>query len=899
MTTNVLRDHALKNVWCTPNQDRQYIIKPARIGPAYGNIGSVVVHNVSQPLPDFAAGIKRYYTVFDIGPLAAWQLNMPTQKDKWFNVGDLMNTRNLDVWLYKKSGIRIPSGLAWIRRTQNGSYIIAVEMSRFFQWDLNDEDEELYVRFYSNSFFESSRFMSGGYNNQYGVEYIHGQLGSTLSVAQLQSWLMPRVSIQQASQDNAMGGLYGFSDGKLVWPLTSPNRFPVGSYVELVFDRSIRATRQISLEDMESFISTMDNKDKFIVMPWVSNKETNIEFYDDIDFYLCRGNRGVYIHRNELDCIRQLTNASYSLGHQHVNGFIADNPWLDENDLTFPGEKPFVLVRMRHSGWRRSLVSEHMHLNELIKLGEEGVTNALLGSLSNIPVWRAEYIEASKYNEIQTALTANEVTEEEAYDAYRYDSATRMILPTDLKGSNNGVVGSVNIYFETPNTFKNVSALIFDSAGNLINVMGCEGGGTISSPIISGDTKTLTQHAKLIEGRLCPDALTTTIYDTLEVTNEIPVREQGFRCYMCTRVGGLPDNDWRVVEESEGYWTVSGDGLSIIWDPVAVSNANGYPAVRFSDSVVYTETVQFQSEEDGVMTFDVAHDVYVDGDVQFQVEAIPYGTLMVFAKDSSGYNLLVEGIDYYVQWPTVVVVKKYTEKTVSTLCYGLCDDDMSRSTVREFGYSYRGIMSADNRWHVRDNKNVIITLGGKVIPPESIKAFENYWETNIVPYSNVDVKPFAVIDVVQTIEPVLGQSYDTLTQRKESLDRVALIEDYMTQYMEYDVPTAPNTTSVFWVLYSPFISRIINEMIAGRFSDLPPINEMATIDIQTRVADFVWLLDFDPINNGADFSNAVVVPHNYNDPVGVTLNQYMFIKRLVDMYLGGQINLSAFLTVEE
>ncbi len=918
---DLLKDHALRNVWSSPTQDYQYIFKPPRIGPPSGNMFTVTIHRSQYILPNstnvyfFTSGTNRRFSyrvgnpprpfaVFDLGPLPPWLINLPERKGVWYHIPSLMTNRNMDIWLYKKSGIKIPSNLGYIQRIRDNGFLLAVELTNNFPWDLNNEDESLNIRFYSNAFFESQRFLNGGYDLNLGIDYIGGHYPSEISQGNLTQWIATRVAIQNSSMINAKGGLYAFSNGKLIWPLNNVNSLPLNSYIEIVFDRSIFTSVKMTIDNLPGFVSDLDEKPKRIVVPWLNNKETDIKFYDDVDFYIGRGNRAVYYHKNQLDAVRQLTNESYTVPEQYIEGYITDNPWLHPDDPTFPGEEPYLLLRFRHNGWKRDLVWEHMHLKDFVKLGKDDFIEALSGSQSNVPEWRAEYIEDSKYNLIQSALTMNDFTWTDAFEAYGYNAVNKYISPTDVNGMNNGDTAAGIIYYQIPPGFKEATLLTFNRVGGFLGVRSGMGGNIVSYPATPGNTDSYFQHGKLIAGKLETNALKSSFYGNLTVTNGIPISKQGFRCYICNLVNGVPDEDWRMVEEDEGYWTVSGNGMSIQWNSVNLTNANAYPAVRFNNFVVYKDAVPFTEQLDGVLQFSINNLCNRNNATADMVEHIPYASLLVIVEN----KLLIENIDYFVEWPLIVVTKKYSAKNVKLVMYGLPNDDLSSPVQREHGWSYRGVLSADDRWHLRDDRNTIITYGGNVIHPSLIKAYENYWEVSgfsvpnnhmsSVPYTMTNVVPYSVIDVIQTIEPLYA-GYDTVIEYNKSLTIDTAIEDYMTEHKDFVVPDSPNITSEFWKLYSPFISRIIGEMLDGRFNDLVPMNEMPTSVLQDMVEDFIWLLDFDPILRGVDLSNCTVLPHCYNTPVALELNQYMFIKRLVDIYLDGKINLSPMLVVEE
>jgi len=918
----LLKLHALENVWSSPTQDYQYMFKPQRLGSSSGNIYTVTVHRTSYTLPNsenvyfFVEGGSRKFSyktnitakpfgVWDLGPLPPWLVNLPERKEVWYPISELMNQRNLDVWLYKKSGIRIPSCLGYIQRIRDNSFLLAVELSNNYTWDLNDPEQDLNIRFYSNAFFESERFLQGGYDSSLGLDYLGGYYPGDLNQTMIANWLSTRIGIQQAgsSTEDSKGRVLVFINGVLTDPVNSVNSVPVNSYVELLFDRAIYRMKKISISELPGFVSDLDSKTKRAIVPWFKNREENIEFLDDVEFFIGRGNKAVYYHRNVSDAVRQLTNETYSLVEQYIESYITDNPWLHPSDPTFPLEVPHVYVYQRHSGWKRNLIWESHYIKEMVKLGKEDFIETLTGAQSNIPEWRAENLEAGENNVFQASREPADFTWETVFDAYGYNAVTSQITPVNNKAINQGDMGGM-LFHETPVGFKDLSLLVFDRKGLFLGCRSGMGGSTLAFPADQNKPDTYFQHSKVITGKLTNNALASSFYGNNIVSNGIPINQQGFACYVCTLVGGVPNEEWRRVLEDENLWEISLDGLSIIWNTVNLTNANAYPAVRFNNHVIYNPSIVFQQVDDGVVQFSINNTVNKDGSAVNIVEHIPYGNLLVFLED----KLLIENIDYFVEWPRVVVTKAYSDKRVSLIMFGICNNDLESSTTREYGWSYRGVLSVDGRWHLRDDRNTIVSYGGAVIDPDLIKHYESYSHVTgfnspsihqtTVPYTVTDIVPYSVIDVVQAIEP-LYTGYSTEAEYNISLDKDTRIEDYMTEHMDFVLPELPNVTSTFWKLYSPFISRIIAEMIDGRFDDLGPINEMSTQVMQLHVEPFIDLLDFDPIVRGVNLNNCRVLPHCENNPVPVTLDQYMFIKRLVDVYLQGKINLSTLLLIEE
>ena len=99
-----LIDHALANVWCTPDQDRQFIIEPAKISPFYGILNTVVVGNRSINLP--LNGVR--FHVYQIGQVYPVTLGLPTTPNVWKTLAYACNTNKMVIDVYANSGIQLP-----------------------------------------------------------------------------------------------------------------------------------------------------------------------------------------------------------------------------------------------------------------------------------------------------------------------------------------------------------------------------------------------------------------------------------------------------------------------------------------------------------------------------------------------------------------------------------------------------------------------------------------------------------------------------------------------------------------------------------------------------------------------------------------------------------------------
>lgn len=123
MKNDYLKEHALKNVWCAPDQDNQYLIKLHRVTKLSGEANRVLLFNRKISLPV----VKLKYHVFTSDRLSPGQLKMLSTvvnwgEEIWFNVGDTINQTSLFVNIYNDLGIEIPKYQSWYLLTKEGAH---------------------------------------------------------------------------------------------------------------------------------------------------------------------------------------------------------------------------------------------------------------------------------------------------------------------------------------------------------------------------------------------------------------------------------------------------------------------------------------------------------------------------------------------------------------------------------------------------------------------------------------------------------------------------------------------------------------------------------------------------------------------------------------------------------
>ena len=93
---NVLVDHAIDNVWCTPEQDNQVILKLARLTPVGGVFNRYKLHWDYIPLPEKNIN----YHVFQIGQIHPLLLNLLEKREEWVSLAQACNGKNTILDIY-------------------------------------------------------------------------------------------------------------------------------------------------------------------------------------------------------------------------------------------------------------------------------------------------------------------------------------------------------------------------------------------------------------------------------------------------------------------------------------------------------------------------------------------------------------------------------------------------------------------------------------------------------------------------------------------------------------------------------------------------------------------------------------------------------------------------------
>lgn len=845
-------DHALKNVWCTPNQDMQSIVKPRRLTPFGGAWNSVQVLWRTHQLP--VKGVR--FHVYQIGQLHPLLMGLFPVENTWTTLATACNLQDMIVDVYANSGIQMPRTQIWYMVTADKNLILAVQEQLKIAIDLNTDD--LFVRVYSNAFFnsaEADRVLNY-------IEVVGRTVVTTADILDLQT---------QYLQHKALTGeTYAFVNGLKVSGIDLFTAKP-DDVVEFVYDSSIMKIIDFPVKDLISFVSTLDGKHKYL-LHYAGDGDHQIDYQDDIDAFLYKSDaagrsRGVYYHRNQADAIRMVTHKDYSVPVPYVLGYTASLPdWQDPTQLT-------LRLHIRKSGYSRQLVDESNRIKELYKLPDADLMLAMVGANSNVSVWKAAALEDSAYAKVMRS-NIRDVSRSLVEDAYGYNAISKLLANTPMLVA--PIEGTPGVHVPH-GLFRDATAYEYDANGKLLGWFG-HPLGTVYVPYVP--------QAAIVEMIVGPTGVQLDeVYGDLESVVDANAE---YRMYVCPIENGHPNNKWVDVTGTSAYSFI---GNVITW---LVDRTAFYTLVRGNRVNLGYDMSLMAS--DGLLRFSLMHQQSRGGQDGAWVMQIPMGELDIFLN---GYSL-VEDLDYVVNFPEVVIINKtylqdpLTQKQDITIRFsGFCNANFTHNKPSDVGFIKYRRLSDNNRFDIRDDKVMRIVAGGRLVTREALLFAEQ--DAGVTVLNADNGKPYVMRDIVV---PLRGLSvHNTYELRAKALRVDQEISDYMSMRLPEPIVQGLNVIEARHELFSPFCCKIIYDLKSGVLDNSRLKQQYNDNDVVDLCRPYEFLLKSDPTQEGLrpDDNYVTVHPHNLTTVIDVDIYQYKFITRVVKLYLKDAVELAHFL----
>lgn len=857
-----LIDHAIANAWCNPQQDNQVVIAAKRLTRNNGELNRVTVMNRQFLLPESG---KRYH-VYQIGQILPVALGFKPgsgdwEPQRWIKFSDAMVDQKLIANLYTGTGINIPRFSTYYMFTNDRDLIFAVEIDTVVP--INFNVDTLYLRLYSNAYYQSSQ-------GDAVADYV---VCNGKKITNMQKILDLQAEVN--SYRPKIGSISCYVNGIQVEDI-SPLTAKVYDCVEYVYDSSVKRIVTFDVSSLPTFNSTLDNKHKYL-LHYLNSSIDTIEYQDDIDIYIVHtasnGKKsGVYYHRNLESSHRMVTHRDYSIVvdfYDHIATALVDL-------LALPGFDIRTLkleVTIRNSGYLRPLIFDNSRIFELYKLSDENIVKAMVGVMSSLQLWRAEVLEANAYTALMRARVPT-ITLEMVQNAYGYNAMSKIVGDTPSKTTLDSSRQTAPLPLAL---VENATVYEYDVNGYLLG---------FHHSVINTNYYATNNDTKLIEALSGKGSHRP---DTVFGTDNLPLPEiDNYRVYMCFLNNGVPNENWRDITGSELY-TVENNVLK--WTNLQIGQ---FLVVR-TDSTFLAYDVDVSSV-DGTISLVVTQEEDRGNGYQLYPMNVPRGELDLFMNGRS----LIKGLDYIVKFPKIHIVNRThliqpastSVQKVHVRFTGFCKDDLSFEAIDDYGFIQHGYLSNNNRFDIRDDKVLRITVDGATIHREDLLYSEEHDGVSIVNPDNG--KPYQVKDVIVPLKQLVDENTYSLR------DKSILIDEAVSNYMTVKLPQPSRGDLMaipsYYPVVSTFFSRIINALQDLEIPTSVVVSGLSDNGVLEVCAPFEHLLEFDPINpaNGYDFKFVEAAPHRLNAVINLTLPQYRLLARIVKLYGHDLIDITSY-----
>lgn len=844
-----LVDHALKNVWCAPGQDMQAIVKPARLTSATGAFSTFEVMWRKVTLP--VRGVR--FHVYQIGQLHPLLMGLFPVQSKWMSLAETCQLQNIITSVYSSAGVELPRCETWYMVTENKNLILAIRDQPKIKIKLGEED--IYFRVYTNAYYNSIRA-----NSATDTVFAFGK--TVLTTADI-------LSVQNSLNTYKLlpGAVTAYVNGEIVSEISLLTA-RTGDIVEFVHDSSVVRVAEFRVGDLPNFVSELDGKHKYLIHCSDPSIGT-IQYHDDVDFQLIRygqGGRysGLYYHRNMPDSVRMVTHKDYSMPVAYVAGYVETQPnWTDIDNL-------YVRVLIRNSGFDRPLVFEHSRVSELYKLPDADVLRAMVGVNAVVPYWTASALEASTYTALMSEPDGS-VTHELVQDAYGYNAISKLTCDTPKLTT----YYSGQYRTEVPYGLQARSiAYEYDSDGLLLGSHSHVAG----SVYVARNLRT-----RLVE--MLAGQTGTRLDETYGQHTQMLDPMLNYRMYVCPIESGYLTNVWTDVTDS-GQYAMTGNLLTWLVDPT-----RWYTMVR-SDATFLSYDLSLHMN-DGLLKYSLASRQLRNGVLSSFTMQVPMGELEIFLNGHS----LIEGIDYFVHFPQIVIVNKEylvdpenQEQSIHTRFCGFCTNDLKHEPPQDVGYVDYNLLSHNDRYDIREDKVMRVVVHGKVYDRSELQFAETDAGVG-VPHER-NGAPYMLRDIVTPLRGLTKENTYSLRSKSRVIDKI--VSDYMTLKLPQRVQTTPSAISTLYQLVSPFLCKILHDLESGALQDERLKFHYNDELVMELCEPYLYLLKFDPtqLDTHVDPAYTIVHVHHLNQVKAIDIYTYKFVASVNRVFLNNKVHMS-------
>lgn len=866
-----LLKHAIENIWCDPHDDRQLNFKLSRICGKEGVKKSFWLMNERINLPSQT----QPWMVYQLGKVNNEGLNLPARRNYWFRLDDLVRDRLLLTNVFTKHGIQFPRCETYAMLTHGNGFVLAVKINERIA---SLENEDLYIRFYTNGYFEST--LSTGHHF---LEIKSKRFNTAQDIIKFQREVADY-------QEGFKGATFHFVNGRLTKNVSAITA-QEGDVAEVIFDPSVTKVVDLKLSKLPTFTSTLDKLKKYL-LHYDDKSVQRIDFIDDIDVYLIKDagarQEGILYHRNEVEWMRMVTHKDYSIPVERVRSFIdghtpaplfygkqKEHPetyWTNTDDF-------IVRLYIRESGDTRALQPNANRIQELYRLSDDLILDAMVGVNSTVSIWQATNLENSAYCRFMSAspsfvypllfgqeakTSADKVKAEEFVgDIYGYHAAASILAGTPSPVVINDGYRMAHLNYEH---WEDATIFEYDKDGLLLGYhyqtkgewyLVQDDNCTLVEAISGRGTETLTEH-----------------YGVGKVNLD---KGYNFKVFVTDVWRGVAGTTWRDIttasdRDTFGTLEVDYDGNKQ-WQ-WKLNEKEHYGLVRTDKTFLVGK--QSVATKKGLIEFTVTEKVTVGDSTLDAIMALPTGQLDIWLNGRA----LQPGLDYVVKWPRIVISnKEYIDTALANQevffrAYSFPDSKNEIIPDSETGFVKYGVLSDNSRIDIYRNKVLRIVIDGQYMTPDRVVYDEDNAALTVENVRNG--APYSI----QTPPVVFHDVYDDdLTARSEDDERDQAVSDYLTKKLPDHERKIPDFIKERYEVVSCFSNKLITDLVSGQLNPAGIDGHYSEQDIRVWLADYLWLLEYDVCQLDLDSLYVVVLPHWSNTDIELSYYKYAFLVR--------------------
>lgn len=879
---STLAQHAIDNVWCNPGLDNQTILGPKRITPPAGARNNFTIMWDPYLLPT-NGDIYHVFQIGGINPvvLGLFQTNVYTPSKAWINMMDVCNTQHTTINVYNDNGISIPLHSIYYNYTISGDLVIAIKENVGIP--INWSTEQLYMRLYTNAYFVS--------NNVIPVK--PNVFGSTLATS-----LDATIFVNTCATYTGNGKLFVYVNGYLIDTATMFNVF-AGDTVEAIWDASVLKTIDISVSTLKTFNSFLDSKSKYL-LHYPNDGVNAIEYWDDNDIYIVSKlnplkSLGVFYHNNAIDATRMVTHRDYSIVVAYAQSHINVLKVNTNANVVIPNNKLSVRLIIRRPATVKPLSFNSSLINELYKLSDADIVKTMTGNVVGPVIWTASALESSGYTAMMRSSYQEymkgiySTSDYYVKQAYSHNNVAALMsntpqIPTLVNNVltvdvPSGLQSYSTVYEYDANglylgNYPIVASAIyhpFNPTCAMVEILkgvgGLHNGWIVSNPTINGASK--------------PD-----------IVFPYPTR------YELVYARSIDNNGIPT-----GPWSIRG-----IIDPVLMSN-NILPLSNATIPALTEYLIRIDSKflcydttinlVNGVYSFTLSEQITLNGVPTMMVLQNPLLTLDIFLNQ----HALIEGVDYILNGTLVTILSTKwllnngSGPQVIHVRYTGLDQNIDFVSMIggnvDKGWVAYNMLSNNNKYDFTEGRVQRVIVDGRVVDKSAIVFSDNHSGVGVPNIPNG--VPYSVMDIPINTAYFLNNIGVSSLLIQEYKDERALYKD-VANYMNSLLPQPPRVgLSVIpnkYNLYSPFISNLINDLIAAVIPVNSLMPNLTDNEIITICQPYEHLLDSDPIKLNLDPQYVLITPHPHSTVMQLSFFQYRFLNNVVRLYCNGLVSLS-------